>query len=284
MSVSSSDDSAHDEEAPDPPSAPQKPKRRAVETESDGEGDEGCYTGHDAPDPKRQRQLREWQVLKEFSRLNSDFDSDETNEEIFNIARDEITPTINPNALRIIKVNVHKDLGIWKLKTCRHYKTDNTQVTEYHCPMIHRCNCRVALRVARNARAVVLSISGKHTLQTHEESKNKHLTLAQKGEIAKIVRAQAGSNSGQVRRQMQEASPQKKIPLSKRRSVQRMVTTQQRVILEQEGEKLKLDPTFGSLHSKTQSYTPNSITCYCAAKLVHGLHSVTFCTKNWCNG
>ena len=47
---------------------------------------------------------------------------------------------------------------------------------------------------------------------------------------------------------MQEASPQKKIPLSKRRSVQRMVTKQQRVILEQEGEMSKLDPTFGSLN------------------------------------
>ena len=47
---------------------------------------------------------------------------------------------------------------------------------------------------------------------------------------------------------MQEASLQKKIPFSKRRSVQRMVTTQQRVILEEEGEMLKLDPTFGSLN------------------------------------
>jgi len=239
----SGDDSAYDESALDPRSAPQKRKRRAVQTDSLEEDDEGCDTGHDAPDPKRQRQSREWQVLKEFSRLDPDFDSDETNEEIFNIARDEITPTINPNALRMIKVNANKDLGIWKLKTCRHYKTDNTEVREYHCPMIHRSNCRAAIRVARNSRAVVLSIAGKHTLESHAESKTKQLTLAQKGDIAKIVRAQPGSNSGQVRRQMQEASPQKKIPLSKRRSVQRMVTKQQRVILEQEGEMLTLDPT-----------------------------------------
>ena len=91
MSESSDDDSTYDEEALDPPSAPQKPKRRANQTESheEKEDDEGCDTGHDAPNPKRLRQSREWQVLKEFSRLNSDLDSDETNEEIFNIARDE---------------------------------------------------------------------------------------------------------------------------------------------------------------------------------------------------
>ena len=108
----------------------------------------------------------------------------------------------------------------------------------------------VRLRVARTTSRVSLSIAGNHSLASHEEhKKGRRLTLTQRGEIAKLVRAQPSCHTGQIRRQLQESSPAKKVPLAYRRSVARAVKEEHRIVRETEGDTLILDPTFGSLHS-----------------------------------
>ena len=111
-----------------------------------------------------------------------------------------------------------------------------------------RCNCKVSLRVARTPKAVCVSICGNHSLETDKEKNTKYLTLAQKGEIAKFVRAQPTSTTTDIRRQLQESSPTKKVK-GLVRSVAKVVSDQKHIIFEEESGPLRLDSTFGSLHS-----------------------------------
>ncbi len=136
------------------------------------------------------RALREWQLLAEFSR--SEYDTDEIDDNIYQLARDEIKPKLSTNAYRVLKqkANKAKHLHVWKLRNSRELKQDATTITDYSCPMRDRCKCMVGIRVARTTSRVSMSISGNHSLASHEEhKKGRRLTLTQRGEIAKLVRA-----------------------------------------------------------------------------------------------
>jgi len=246
MSTSSDDD--FEERVP---SAPRKIRKKVEETESEedapSEDEEEQGVEKDALQPKKTKQFREWQILKEFNRADPDYNSEDVNEEIYQIARDEITPTINSNVLRIIKPKPSSDLNIWRFKNSRELKSINATVREYNCPLAHRCSCKVSIRVARNPTNVVLSIAGHHRIESHTEKDTKQLTLSQRAEIAKMVRAQPSSNSRQIRRALQESRKQKRIPLQRRRAIAKRVAAEQRVVLEEQGLSLSCDPTFGSL-------------------------------------
>ena len=95
-------------------------------------------------------------------------------------------------------------------------------------------------------------------MASHKEHKGRRLTLTQRSEIAKLVRAQPASHIGQIRRQLHESSPAKKVPLAHRRSVARAVKAEHRIVREAEGETIVLDPTFGSLHASYEKlFLPN---------------------------
>ena len=127
--------------------------------------------------------------MAEFSR--SEYDTDDIDDNIYQLARDEIKPKLSTNAYRVLKqkANKAKHLHIWKLRNRRDLKQDATTITDYSCPMRDHCKCMVGLRVARTTSRVSMSISGTHSLASHEEHKGRRLTLTQRGEIAKLVRA-----------------------------------------------------------------------------------------------
>ena len=69
------------------------------------------------------RRFWEWQKLGEFSK--TDYDSDFIEDRVERLARDEIQPPLGTGVYTIIRVNRHKDLGVWKLKHRRTLKYNN---------------------------------------------------------------------------------------------------------------------------------------------------------------
>ena len=252
MSESSEDDFQPQQTSPGRQSAKDDDSAKSG-TASDSESEDGeGSASEDIPVANKatlRKALREWQLLAEYSR--EEYDTDESDDNIYKLARDEIKPKLSTNAYRILKqkANKAKHLHVWKLRNSRDLKQQATKITDYSCPMRDRCKCMVGLRVARTPSRVSVSISGNHSMASHEEHKGTRLTLTQRGEIAKLVRAQPASHTGQIRRQLQESSPAKKVPLAHRRSVARAVKAEHRIMREAEGETIVLDPAFGSLHA-----------------------------------
>ena len=229
----------------------------ANDTESeDGEGN----TSEDIPVAEKvapKRALRIWQVLAEYSR--EEYDSEEIDENIVQLAKDEISTKLSTTAYRHLSLKKEKQkekgtsLDVWQLRSEREVKHPETNIKEFYCPYRVRAGCQVCLRVARTSSQVCVSIAGNHSLASHEEKNTKYLTLTQRGEIAKLVRAQPVSHSGEIRRQLQESSPAKKVSHKQRRSVARAVRAQQRLVVEGASDTIVLDPTFGSLHSLSET-------------------------------
>ena len=252
MSESADDDFQPEQTSPGRQSTKEDDAAKSGTASDSGSEDGQSSASEDIPVAKKatlSKALREWQLLAEFS--CSEYDSEEIDDIIYQLARDEIKPKLSTNAYRVLKqkANKAKHLNIWKLRNSRDLKQEVTTITEYSCPMRDRCRCKMALRIARSSSRVSLSIVGNHSLASHKENQGSRLTLTQRGEIAKLVRAQPASHTGLIRRQQQESSPAKKVPLALRRSVARAVKQEHRIVREAEGDALILDPTFGSLYT-----------------------------------
>ena len=172
MSESSGEDCAPSEDAVGRQSAKDDPAEPGTATENDsGEEDKHTRTS------TRTRMFVDWQTLIEISR--AEYDSEEIEDSIYDVARDEIKPKLSVNAYRLLKRKSRRGvfINVWKFKRTDEFKTENLTVSEYRCPIGHRGGCKVRLRVARAPSSVCLSIAGHHSLQSHDE---KHLTLTQR--------------------------------------------------------------------------------------------------------
>lgn len=224
------------------------------EMQSAGEliDEDGCALKRSKP--RKPRVLKDWQVLGEWNR--DEYDTDDIQHEMEEMANNELDPFLSASVIKILKPN-DKNVGNWRYRCSRTWKSlgDGTIViTEYSCPFQHRCNCNVSIRVAKSSREFILSISGKHDRNSHSEDGSKFLTLAQKGEIAKLVRSNPIKTSGFIRRELKSSSPEKAVGVELASSVRRYIRKQRKVNMEAMLDEGDFDGSYGSLMRYANKY------------------------------
>ena len=103
-------------------------------------------------------------------------------------------------------------------------------------------------------RELVLSIFGKQDSNSHSEDHSKFLTLAQKGEIAKLVRSNPIKTSGFICRELKSSSPEKAVGVELASSVRRYIRKQRKVNMEAMLDEGDFDGSYGSLMRYANKY------------------------------
>ena len=139
------------------------------------------------------------------------------------------------------------------------YRPSNDTATSftrynYNCPYRFKCGCYVSLAVKHYQDRVVLLQAGKHSLDSHAQSRG-ILNPKQRGAVVRAVSAAPLAVGSQVISNLQNFSPGKQVPfdMRSRKAVNRLVRQTGNDIMTECVPGIKLDGSEGSMSQLAES-------------------------------